>query len=119
LSVPKPTWTVRLTHTAERDFSEIISWSAEEFGKAQARSYAETLSKSLQDLTAGPAITGVVARDDIARGLYTLHVARKRRRGRHFIMFRVGDRDKHVIDVLRLLHDSMDLPRHVSPAGAE
>ncbi|CAB3749172.1 type II toxin-antitoxin system RelE/ParE family toxin [Paraburkholderia solisilvae] len=118
MSVPKPTWTVRLAHTAERDFSEIISWSAEEFGKAQARVYAETLSKTLQDLTAGPEISGVVARDDIARGLYTLHVARKKRRGRHFIMFRIDDRNKHVIDVLRLLHDAIDLPRHAPPTGS-
>ena len=43
----------------------------------------------------------------------TLHVARKGRKGPHFVVFRVApSRSEQVIDVLRLLHDSMDLPRH-------
>jgi toxin ParE1/3/4 len=112
-------WTVRLTKSAERDFGDIIHWSAEQFGKVQARIYAETLSTAIQDLTSGPAVTGVITRDDILRGLLTLHVARKGRKGRHFIMFRVADRENRVIDVLRLLHDAMDLPRHISPSEPE
>ena len=44
----------------------------------------------------------------------TLHVARKGRKGRHFVVFRVArDPDHDVIEVLRLLHDSMDLQRHL------
>ena len=36
------------------------------------------------------------------------------RKGRHFIMFRTGhDKDRKVIEVLRILHDAMDLPRHL------
>ena len=110
-------WTVRLTESAEHDFSNIIRWSAERFGKARARAYAETISMALQELTAGPALTGVATRDDIVPGLLSIHVARKRRKGRHFIMFRVDEHDKRVIDVLRILHDAMDLPRHVPPAS--
>jgi len=46
--------------------------------------------------------------------MYTLHVARHGRRGRHFVVFRVGRESDHgVIEVLRLLHDSMDLQRHL------
>ena len=56
---------------------------------------------------------GTGTRDDIARGLVALHVAREGRKGRHFVMFRVGSPDDSpVIDVLRLLHDAMDLSRH-------
>lgn len=45
-----------------------------------------------------------------------LHVARNGRKGRHFIMFRVEDiEEENQIDVLRLLHDSMDLERHLPP----
>jgi plasmid stabilization system protein ParE len=39
-------------------------------------------------------------------------VARQGWRGRHFIMFRADDAC-HCIDVLRVLHDSMDLTRHI------
>ncbi|HEY4352058.1 MAG TPA: type II toxin-antitoxin system RelE/ParE family toxin [Paraburkholderia sp.] len=112
-------WSVRLTKSAEQDFGDIIRWSAEQFGKAQARVYAETLSIAIQDLTSGPAVTGGIARDDILRGLFTLHVTRKGRKGRHFIMFRVADRENRVIDVLRVLHDAMDLPRHIPPSDRE
>ena len=43
-----------------------------------------------------------------------LHVARRGRQGRHFVLYRADSQaETPVIDVLRLLHDSMDLPRHV------
>lgn len=70
---------------------------------------------ALETLSGGPTVIGVKARDDIAKGLFSLHVARAGRNGRHFVMFRIAkEQDDEVIEVLRLLHDSMDLPRHVS-----
>ena len=111
-------WTVRLTAAAEADFQGILRWTLEQFGEAQARIYAQTLSAALESLAAGPKVIGAKARSDIARGLFTLHVARHGRKGRHFVMFRIGDdQDRKVIEVLRLLHDSMDLPRHLPPSG--
>ena len=110
-------WTVRLTATAEADFEEILRWTVDQFGKAQARIYAETVSAALSDLGAGPTVVGAKKRDDILKGVFMLHVARKGRKGRHFVMFRVGRApDNDVIEVLRLLHDAMDLQRHVPPA---
>lgn len=109
------TWTVRLTDAAERDFKNILAWTLEQFGEQQAQVYAETLSAALTDLAAGPAQMGVRARNDIARGLLTLYAARHGRRARHFVMFRIADRRAHILDVLRLLHDAMDFPRHLPP----
>ena len=109
-------WTVRLTAAAEADFAEILRWTVDQFGEAQARIYAETISAALNDLAAGPTIVGASKRDDILKGIITLHVARKGRKGRHFVMFRVGRTpDRDVIEVLRLLHDAMDLQRHLPP----
>jgi toxin ParE1/3/4 len=104
---------VRITEPADDDFRSIIRWTAREFGEQQARAYAETLRIAVRGLSAGPTLTGVKVRDDIAAGILTLHVARNGRKGRHFLMFRVSDREGHVIDVLRILHDAMDLQRHV------
>jgi toxin ParE1/3/4 len=111
-------WKIRLTAAEEADFHGILRWTLEQFGEVQARIYAQTLSAALESLAAGPKVIGAKARSDIARGLFTLHVARHGRKGRHFVMFRIGDdQDRKVIEVLRLLHDSMDLPRHLPPTG--
>jgi toxin ParE1/3/4 len=110
---------VRLSAAAEADFQRILRWTREHFGEAQApRVYAATLSAALEALAAGPTVMGAKPRSDIAKGLFTLHVARHGRKGRHFVMFRVGhDQGREVIEVLRLLHDAMDLPRHLPPMG--
>ncbi len=107
-------WTVRLAAAAETDFRQILRWTADHFGAAQARIYADTISLSLRDLSAGPALIGVKQRGEIGANIYTLHVARNGRKARHFLMFRACSFEERssFIDVLRLLHDSMDLERH-------
>ena len=110
-------WAVRLAAAAEADFKEILRWTVDQFGETQARSYAETIAAALSDLAAGPTVAGARRRDDILEGIFTLHVARKGRKGRHFVMFRVARApDREVIEVLRLLHDARDLQRHLPPA---
>ena len=100
------------------DVEHIFDWTETQFGEAQAFAYLDTLSAALESLTGGPDVIGARSRDEIAKGLRTLHVARLGRKGRHFILFRIRrDRKHDVIDVLRLLHDSMDLARHVPPPG--
>ncbi len=107
-------WRVRLTAAAEADFQDIIRWTVAQFGEGQARVYAGTLSEAIEALTAGAKAAGVKPRDDIAKGLFTLHVARRGRKGRHFVMFRIGaEGGDKVVEVLRVLHDAMDLPRHL------
>lgn len=103
-------WQVRLGSDAGRDLVRIVRRTRETFGLRQAEVYAETLRAALTALEDGPDIAGSKARDDVQPGFRTLHVARGRRRGRHFVMYRVG---AGMIDVLRILHDAMDLARHV------
>ena len=107
-------WTVRLTKTAESDYQSIIVWTLRNFGDLQARIYADTLPAALVALTAGPTTVGAKERNEIGKGVFTLHVARGGHKGRHFVLFRVRP-DKHQghIEVLRLLHDAMDLTRHI------
>ncbi len=108
------TWTVRITATAQDDFRNILVWTAEQFGARQATVYARTLSNSIAALSAGPTIPGTKSRDEIVKGLFTLHVARSGRKGRHFLLFRIGsDKDRQVVEILRVLHDVMDLQLHV------
>ncbi|HTO82160.1 MAG TPA: type II toxin-antitoxin system RelE/ParE family toxin [Methylomirabilota bacterium] len=113
---PRRAWTVRLSQTAQAEFRGIVRWTAAKFGKRQARLYEETLTSALAALTAGPSQLGIKARPEIGKGLFTLHVARAGRKGRHFILFRaIESSDAPIVDVIRLLHDSMDLRRPAPP----
>ena len=77
-------WKVRLAAQAESDFSEIMTWTLENFGERQAQTYAETLTLAIEALHDGPEPLGARPRDDIGPGILTLHVARQGRSGRHF-----------------------------------
>ena len=109
-------WHVRVAQQAEQDIVAILKWIADQFGSQQVDMYSETLTLSLTALFEGPTLQDVRARDDIQPDLLTLHVARQGRCGRHFVVFQI-DNDHHCIDVLRVLHDSMDLQRHVGDKG--
>jgi len=110
-------WRVRLGVQAERDLLSILHWTAENFGARQATNYRTTIMQAAHELAVGPDIRGARKRNEIAKGLYALHVARHGRRGRHLLLYRaVGVR---MIEIARILHDSMDLPRHLPDASDE
>lgn len=105
---------MRVAGAAEADIEAIIAWTFQQLGDIQAGIYAETLSLAVQALFAGLAQPGIKARPEVGRRLFALHVARNGRKGRHFILFRAdADPVRRQVDVLRILHDSMDLARHV------
>ena len=106
-----PVWAVRLAEKAERDLLDALVWTTDQFGALQADDYLETLTLALEALTDGPNMVGSKVRDDIGLGIRTLHVARLGRKGRHLVVFRMAD--GQAIDVIHLLHDSMDLAKHL------
>ena len=110
-------WRVRLGVAAELDFANILKWTAENFGARQSRLYRDTLVQAIGELANGPDVAGSKARDEIKRGLRTLHIARRGRRGRHFLLYRVAA--GRIIEIGRILHDSMDLQRHLPSANDE
>jgi toxin ParE1/3/4 len=107
-------WRVRLGAAAELDFANIIKWTAENFGARQSRVYRDTLIQAIRELADGPDVAGSKARDEIMPDLRTLHVARRGRRGSHFLMYRAAP--KRTIEIVRILHDRMDLKRHLPSA---
>ena len=106
----RQTWTVRLSDSAEADYDAILRWTAAQFGGRQAASYGARLAAVLARLEHGPTLAGVRQRNEIGAGLRTLHVGP---RGRHIILFRVGNAARRTLDVLRILHDAMDVARHL------
>ena len=113
----KPEWRVRLGAAAELDLANILKWTAENFGPGQAHAYRDTIVRAIGELAHGPDVAGSRARDEILRGLRTLHIARHGRRSRHLLMYRVAA--ERIIEIARILHDSMDLPRHLPFADDE
>lgn len=104
-------WRIRLARQAEIDYFRILHASAERFGSGQADIYEGHLIAALTALEAGPELRGSVARADIPSDLRTFHLARLGVSARHLICYRA--REGGVIEVLRILHDAMDLPRHI------
>lgn len=106
-------WTVRLVAVSERDYLEVIKRSAQDFGPLQAEVYAQTLEMALDALREkGPMTIGVKEREEIGSGIFTLHAAKSKRKASHFLVFRFLE--TRTIEVLRILHDRMDLARHIS-----
>ena len=111
------TWRVRLGAAAELDFANILKWTAENFGVRQSRVYRDTLVQAIATPANGPDVAGSKARDEILPGLRTLHVARHGRGGTHFLMHRAAP--KSTIEIIRILHDRMDLERHIASRPGE
>jgi toxin ParE1/3/4 len=109
----KSAWTVRLVAQSERDYQEAIKRSAQDFGAMQAEIYAQNLALTVDALREkGPKTIGVKAREEIGPGIFTLHAARHKRKASHFLVFRFLE--PRTVEILRILHDQMDLARHVS-----
>lgn len=104
--------TIVLGRAADDDLASIAAWTAAQFGARQAEAYIEALLDVFEELTEGEPLRSR-GRDDIGPGLRTLHMTRPGRRGRHFILYRT---DEHVVAILRILHDSMEVERHLPPS---
>lgn len=105
-------WTAHLTDQAAQEIEDILDWTYEQFGLLQMDVYTDVINDALEALTEGPQQNGVRPRPELGEGVATLHVARQGRKGRHLLVFRAHEQDS-VIEVLRILHDSMDLARHL------
>jgi toxin ParE1/3/4 len=113
---------IRLTLPARRDIADLLDWSAEHFGPAGRRRYEALLETALRDIAANPARSGSREETQLGPGLriYHLRLSRDRakakfgvvRTTRHILLYRCQPKE-NVVTVLRVLHDAMDLVRHV------
>jgi toxin ParE1/3/4 len=108
----KRRWDINLSAAAELDFANILDWTTQNFGARQSQIYRGVLVQTIKELAAGPDVTGSKGLDEIMPGLRTLHAARRGRRGSHFLMYRTTA--GQTIEIMRILHDKMDIQRHVS-----
>jgi toxin ParE1/3/4 len=105
---------VRMSRQADRDIENVLARSLAQFGEQQRRAYKALILEALADIAADPFAPPARHRPEPHPDARMFRIARRGRHARHFFVYRVVD--GRFIDVGRLLHDSMDLHRHL-PKG--
>ena len=105
---------------AERDIEAILEWSHEHFGERGRLRYEALLARAIIDVVADPSAASH-ARPEIAAAARTYHLRHSRdhvnpaigkvRQPRHFLLYRLCDDGR--VEIGRVLHDSLDLKRHL------
>ncbi|TMV08132.1 type II toxin-antitoxin system RelE/ParE family toxin [Arenibacterium halophilum] len=93
------------SEAAKSDLVDIWIETYRQWGEAQADRYLDDIEHALKGLIANPQLGSDCS--DLLQG------ARKLITGRHLVFYEV-DTDR--IFVIRVLHQSMDVPRHLRPS---
>ncbi|WP_304164108.1 type II toxin-antitoxin system RelE/ParE family toxin [Phenylobacterium aquaticum] len=106
------------------DISGILAHSAEAFGLNARSRYRTLLDVALRDLINDPNLVGSQVRAELGAGVrvYSLRNSRQRARvsggtvsePRHVIVY---EYDEAQVRVMRILHEAMDLARHIHPSS--
>jgi len=115
----------RLSEAAQGDVLDILAWTDEQFGEAARSRYESLTVAALRDLARQPARPCSLARPELGAGVRSWHLRLSRehvkpgagivRRPRHFLVYRM---EPDLIVVGRVLHDAMELARHLDPDAA-
>lgn len=103
-------WPVRVNLKARQDIVGALRWSLQTFGTAQALAYKARLDQLVQALAEDPLRPAARLRPDLGDALRVLHMRSLGLKGRHFAVFRIEDGQ---VRLVRVLHDQMDIARHV------
>jgi len=110
----------RLSDAAQADVIGILAWTQEQFDEAARLRYESLIVAALRDVATQPDRPGSVERPELGAGVRSWHLrlsrdhvgtgARVVRRPRHFLVYRS---EPVLLVVGRVLHDAMELQRHV------
>lgn len=112
----------RLSEAAQGDVLGILAWTHEQLGEAARRRYESLVVAALRDVASQPDSPGSVARPELGAGVRSWHLRLNRshvrpgvevvRKPRHFLVYRT---EAALVVVGRVLHDAMELARHLDP----
>jgi toxin ParE1/3/4 len=112
---------VRLSTEADTDILDILTRTYADFGGDALLRYEFLIVTALSDLAVSNWRHGVVTRPELGFGIHSYHLRHSRdrarhptgivRRPRHFILYR--HLVPELIGVGRILHDAMELERHL------
>ncbi len=97
------------TGRARRDIAEALAYSRRRWGDQQAVAYRALMAAAFETIAADPrrGRPRLASHPDVL----LFRIARPGQPARHVIVYRV--RPPNVIEVLRVLHDAMDLKQHL------
>ena len=112
----------RLSDAGQGDVINILAWTHEQFGEAARLRYETLIVAALRDVATQPDRPGSIARPELGAGVRSWHLRLSRdhlatdvevvRRPRHFLVYRL---EPALLVVGRVLHDAMELARHLEP----
>lgn len=104
---------LRFSRQAVQDIADVLAFTAEQFGQGQRQRYQQIIGQALAEIADDPENMHARRRPEIHAEARTMHLARRGRPARHFLLYRVTS--DQFVDIGRLLHDSMELRRHLPP----
>jgi plasmid stabilization system protein ParE len=107
-------WDVHVTDAAQDDFDDALIWTRATFGPDQEERYRQLLAAGLRALSEAPTAAPIRRRTVAGQKLFFLRPRLGRRHALHLLVFRLLPETRTVV-VLRILHEKMDLPRHLRP----
>jgi len=110
----------RLSDAAQRDVLDILGWTQEQFGEVARLRYEGLIVAALRDVASQPDRPGSLERPELGTGVRSSHLRLSRqhvkpalesmRRPRHFLVYRA---EPGLVVIGRVLHDAMELARHL------
>jgi toxin ParE1/3/4 len=103
------------------DIEAILAWTHDNFGRQMVEEYSRLIETAINEVAKDPDCLGSAKRAEIAENCRTYHLfhackkagarGKRIRKPRHFLLYRV--RDDVVVEIGRVLHDSMDFEQHL------
>ena len=110
-----------LTTAARSDIVAALKRSVESFGIPGRRRYEALIKAAIRDVATDPMRPGSRDRPELGAGVRSFHLTHSRERARsgdgivrtprHALFYHCPD--ERTVEILRLLHDAMDLHRHL------
>lgn len=115
----------RLSESAQGDILSILIWTHEQFGEAARLRYQGLIVAALRDVASQPDRPGSLLRPELGAGVRSWHLRLSRshvppgvdevRKPRHFLIYRC---EPDWVVIGRVLHDAMELARHLDPGAS-
>lgn len=112
----------RLSQAAQDDIMDVLAWTHAQLGEPARLRYEQLIVAALRDVAGAPDRPGSVARPELGARVRSWHLNLSRahvepgagvvRRPRHFLVYRA---EPGLVEVGRMLHDAMELARHLDP----